>query len=455
MTENPWESDKLEYSAIGRSFTNLVKSIDTGKVISIEAGFGRGKTFFRTAWAQQLRSEGEIVVEVDVQQSDHSGDPVITLLGALVEALPKDKVKQQKVVFETAQKIGSVGAKALARALLKSGADEVFEAISEKAVDKLEDFDALDGFIKDVGSEMSKVAGQLIASQLATEKVRKSELPEQLALLQKALVEGSGTDRVVILVDELDRCHPEYAISFLEAAKLVFNQTGFIFCLMINASYLESLAQHRFGVSKEDEKYLDKFVDLRLKLEPSRSIFGSAVYELASELPLKIPYGDDPEFLVPRAADLARNLAIECGFSMRKVERILLRVELALGCYSDRPLDAPLLVFMAFSDESPEKVVSSFLPRSFLTPEEGEKVSNGGDTSFLGSSDERQRHYQRTKRIEDKAPELLRLPLDRYSFPDPSEKYHPWAIAFCYLAPHYIPDHRSVLDSVASLMVHS
>ncbi|MFP3398639.1 hypothetical protein SB749_20145, partial [Brevibacterium sp. SIMBA_078] len=79
----------LGYEKIGHAFTNLVRSIDTKKVISIEAGFGRGKTFFRKAWAQQLRAAGEVVVEVDLQQSDHSGDPVISVLGALVDALPK------------------------------------------------------------------------------------------------------------------------------------------------------------------------------------------------------------------------------------------------------------------------------------------------------------------------------------------------------------------------------
>lgn len=42
---DPWEQDRLGYKAIGETFTKLIKSIDSAKVISIEAGFGRGKTF--------------------------------------------------------------------------------------------------------------------------------------------------------------------------------------------------------------------------------------------------------------------------------------------------------------------------------------------------------------------------------------------------------------------------
>lgn len=450
--ENAWESDRLGYEAIGLAFTNLVRSIDTEKVISIEAGFGRGKTFFREAWAKQLRSAGEIVIEVDVQQSDHSGDPVITLLGALVDALPKGEKGKGRKALESAKKVGVIGARALTRAVLKAGADEVFEVLTDKAIDQLEDFDALDGVIKEVGSEMSKVAGQLIASQMAAERVRKIELPEQLEALRAALVEGTETKRVVVIIDELDRCHPEYAISFLEATKLIFGQSGFVFCLMMNAEYLESLARHRFGVAKEDEKYLDKFVDIRLKLAPQPEAFKTAVYELACHLPLKIPYGDDEAFSVKSAAELASTLAIECGLSMRKTKRILLKVEVALRCYADRPLDAPLLVCMAFKDECPGAVNESFLPRSFLTPEEGAKRSkpdNNDRSSFRGDS---KIDYENDRLIEEKAPELLGLPKDRYYNPE-GKNYKKWAQVFIALAPDYIPYHRKVLDGVASVLV--
>ncbi len=450
--EDAWESDRLGYKEIGHAFTNLIQSIETEKVISIEAGFGRGKTFFRKAWAKHLKSSGEVVVEVDVQQSDHSGDPVITLLGALVDALPKGEKGKGKKALESAKKVGAIGARALTRAMLKSGADEVFDAITDSAIDQLEDFDALDGVIKGVGSEMSKVAGQLIASQMAAERVRKTELPEQLEALRDALVEGVENKRVVVIIDELDRCHPEYAISFLEATKLIFGQSGFIFCLMINADYLESLARHRFGVAKEDEKYLDKFVDIRLKLDPKPDTFKTAVYELACDLPLKIPFGEKEAFSVERAAELASILAVECGFSMRKTKRILLKIEIALRCYADRPLDAPLLVFLAFKDESPSRVNQAHLPRSFLTPEEAEtQLAQKGDHL---SNFERQRDIdgKRNAVVHKNAPELLDLPPDRYFNPN-GENYKPWALAFIALAPHYIPSHRSVLDGVSSVLV--
>lgn len=452
VEKDVWEGDRLGYEEIGHAFTNLIKSIDTDKVISIEAGFGRGKTFFRRAWAKQLKMEGEIVVEIDVQQSDHSGDPVITLLGALVDALPNVEKGKGQRALESAKKVGAIGARTFTRALLRSAADEALDALSDKAIDQLEGFDALDGVIKGVGGEMSKIAGQLIASQMAAEKVRKTELPQQLDALRAGLTEGAGKDRVVVIIDELDRCHPEYAISFLEATKLVFNQSGFVFCLMVNANYLESLARHRFGVAKEDEKYLDKFVDLRLRLDPKPEKFKTAVYDLACGLPLKTPYGDGHEFTVKRTAELASELASEGGFSMRKTKRILLKVEVALRCYADRPLDAPLLIFMAFQDEAPDKIKSEHLKRSLLTPELGVKQTETDQKGLQSMRDEHEWDYKKNGLINELAPELLNLPRDRYATPT-DENYKPWALGFKFLAPHYIPSHRSVLDGVASVLV--
>lgn len=449
--QDVWVNDKLGYRDIGYAFTNLVQSLDSEKVISIEAGFGRGKTFFRRAWAQQLRRAGEFVVEVDLQQSDHFGDPVVTLLGALVAALPQDKKGKGQKALESAKRVGAVSVRAVTRAVLREGAAEIFDAISDAAIDQLEDFDALDKIIKGVGGEMSKVAGQLITSQMAAEKVRKTELPNQLEALQAALVEGAQSDRIVVIIDELDRCHPEYAISFLEATKLIFGRSGFVFCLMVNASYLENLARHRFGVAQDDEKYLDKFVDIRLKLDPQPEAFKAAVYELACKLPLKIPYGENESFSVEKAAELASILAVECGFSMRKTKRVLLKVELALRCYADRPLDAPLLVFLAFKDERPDIVKESHLPRSFLTPDEGKKQEELGKNDLALSKDAEKHDFQRNRLVREKAGELLDLPKDRY-FDPKAQNYKPWALAFIALAPHYLPSHRKALDVVASVI---
>lgn len=225
-TVDPWEQDLLGFKKLGDAYTNLVQSIDDTKVISIEAGFGRGKTFFREAWAKHLRAQGEIVVEIDAQQSDHSGDPVVTFLGALVAELPKEDKSSAQKAIGVGKKYAGLATRTVTRVLVKNAAEELFEDLTEGALDKVEGMETLEETVKELGEGMSKLAGNLIAAQLAAEQVRQKEMPEQLKALHAALTEKVETGRVVIIIDELDRCHPDYAIALLEAMKLVFPAQG-------------------------------------------------------------------------------------------------------------------------------------------------------------------------------------------------------------------------------------
>lgn len=445
---NPWKDDLLGYSALGETYTNLIQSIDDSKVISIEAGFGRGKTFFREAWASQLREAGEVVIEIDAQQSDHSGDPVVTFLAALMDALePKEKSQWTQAIAKgtglalgTAKLFASIAAR-------KAGGDAVDGIEAWLKSDGEES--KLDEIVADFSEEASKTLTAQLTAQIAAERVRTQEMPTQMKALREALTEGKGTDRVVILIDELDRCHPEYAISLLEAMKLVFNQDGYVFVLIVNADHLERLAGSRFGAVTEDERYLDKFVDIRLQLPKSDETIGQAAFELVSKLPLEVPFGKGQDFTVERAAELAKTLAPISGLTMRQIKRLLLKVEIALRCYQEVPLDAPLLVFLAFQEELlPVKLSRKYLPRFGLSkklvddlraeqeeidPMNDEKIMERGLTDFI-------RHN---------CIELLKLPDDRYGLPD-NKNYRDWAKVM-FLAENYLKSHLDVLNAAHQL----
>lgn len=391
-----------------------------------------------------------MVIEIDVQQSDHSGDPVVTFLGALAQALPKKGKGKQ--ALESVKKLGAVGLKAVAKTALRSGADEVIDAVTETALDKLDDFDALDDIINDLGDGMSKAAGQMIAAQMAAEKVRTEEMPAQLKLLREALTEGTDTERVVVVIDELDRCHPDYAIAVLEAMKTVFSQEGFVFCLMVNADYLENLAQHRFGVAQNDEKYLDKFVDIRLKLDPDLETRKNAIIQLASGLPLEIPFGNHQEFSVDRAAVLAGELSAHLELSIRKTKRIILKVELALRCYVSQPIDLPLLIFLAFDEAIASQIDPVFLKRSVLTPEHGAQTLKNQPDRWEDREGYDRYIFAMNNEISENYPELNNLPRDRYG-QDDNKNYYEWYLIFGMLASEYIPRHRGYLNAIADIQV--
>ncbi|MEM7724232.1 MAG: P-loop NTPase fold protein [Pseudomonadota bacterium] len=463
---DPWKDDLLDFRKTGETFTSLIKSIDDAKVISIEAGFGRGKTFFREAWAKHLRAEGEVVVEIDARQSDHSGDPVVTFIGALVGALGTPDSTRAKKFWDGTKKWGGVAARSVGGAVMGKAVDGVIDAAREALEDDEDAPELLDALVDGAGDGLSKAAKKMIGTQLAAEKAR-MELPQQLARLRDALTEGMPNERVVILIDELDRCHPDYAIQLLEAMKLVFDQKGYVFVLMVNSDHLERIAAHRFvGWYKEEddagrEPYLDKFVDMRLKLPFSKDAIGEAARALAMQLPEpSTPFGEGPEFTIERAAKVAADLAPISGLSMRQIKRVLLRVELALRCYPDVPTDVPLLLCLAIEASNRNARVAVELhdnvrlelPRAQITPSQSDYWAVH-KTNGMNEDQEEEWFKAFAEFMRGLSGQFDGVPVERFfragKCTNPTKDLA--TLVIDHLAPWYIPEHQDMLDAVHHL----
>ncbi|MBW3244908.1 KAP family NTPase [Epibacterium sp. DP7N7-1] len=456
--EVAWEGDSLGYKEVGETFTTLVKSVkDDTKVISIEAGYGRGKTFFRKHWAEHLRQQDEVVIEIDAHLSDHSGDPVLTFIGALVDALPKGADQRRRVAFEKGKQIVGVLGRTVGGVLAKQGAGAIVDYLSDEFLENVDLEEAAEEQLEKFGDNLSKAAGSMIAAQITAERVRMKGLPAQMNALRDALTGESEESRVIVMVDELDRCHPDYAIAFLEAMKLVFAHKGFVFCLFVNDEYLEGLAAHRFGEMKAGERYLDKFIDIRLKLPDTDAVIAGAAEELfngLSEAGHALPFGEGGEFTIERAARLAGELAPLSELSMRQIERVKLRVELALRCYPEQPLDYALLVWLAFRDameESKYKALSSVfarsLRRSSLEPEISEKIRiREWQDDGLG------RNGKAEKFVRDNCQEMTGAQFDRYS-EERGRSRADWYLICGLVAQDYLPEHENVLKALHRLEV--
>ncbi len=455
---DPWACDTLGYRSLGATFTNLIKSVNEAKVISIEAGFGWGKTFFRKAWAQHLRDYGEVAIEIDAQQSDHSGDAVVTFLGALMAALPEKEQSKFLNAWSTGKKLAWGDMKIGATVLARKAGEEAVESL-DNMLSKDGETSKIDEILTSFGENVSHALSTQVAAQLSAEQVRSREMPQQLAELRQTLTQDTGTDRVVILIDELERCHPDYAIALLEAMKLAFNEDGYVFVLFVNREYLENLAEHRFGAfgSEGGEGYLDKFIDLRLKLAPKPEAKAEAARQIVLQYPEFEPYGDDPEFGLERAGQVAFDAVQACGPTMRQIKRTLERVELVIRCHRGEPMDVPLLVCLAFNETNlGGLVLKRVLSRASLTAVAGAelvKKMNEASLAAAGQSGwERERRLENEFRhkVHEEYPELIALPSERFDLPD-DQNYHPWWRVVAFLAPHYLPMYEAMLNAAHHL----
>ncbi|MCF6299109.1 MAG: KAP family NTPase, partial [Thiomicrorhabdus sp.] len=71
---------------------------------------------------------------------------------------------------------------------------------------------------------------------------------------------------IIIVIDELDRCRPDYSVSMLEYIKHIFNINKIQFILVTNTEQLKSSVNHSYGASINAQKYLDKFVSYSFTL---------------------------------------------------------------------------------------------------------------------------------------------------------------------------------------------
>ncbi|MGC9357970.1 MAG: P-loop NTPase fold protein, partial [Anaerolineae bacterium] len=89
------------------------------------------------------------------------------------------------------------------------------------------------------------------------------------ATFQRALREILGPEgRLVIFVDDLDRCTPEKVIQVLEALKLFLDVSGCVFVLGLDAEAIEAAIRTRYQGEVKAQEYLEKIVQLPFILPP-------------------------------------------------------------------------------------------------------------------------------------------------------------------------------------------
>ena len=129
--------------------------------------------------------------------------------------------------------------------------------------------------------------------------------------------------RIVVLVDDLDRCMPENAVRLLEGIKLVLAQPGFVFVLAVNQGIINDYLTKRYkdyGIKDEQtgKSYLDKIVQLRLPLPPHERRFEKYIDELLKRKDLKLD-----EETRKTLRNLKNALAIGCDYNPRTLVRTI------------------------------------------------------------------------------------------------------------------------------------
>lgn len=245
---------KLDRKADGEKLSNLVERISEPLVIALDAPWGAGKSVFLQCWVgEHLKNEHEHkanTVYFDAFKHDFLDDPLVGLTSAISDRFA-EKSKTNNALKKVKQAASKL-AKPTARVALAFGTAGISE---------------LTGAVVDVALQ---TGSQELAK--ASESFWKKEDGKRAAMLgfRTALSELATEQKLVIVIDELDRCRPDYALSLLEVIKHFFDVDNVHFVLGINRAELENSVRARYGSGVDAGTYLQKFISVTMPL-PKRN----------------------------------------------------------------------------------------------------------------------------------------------------------------------------------------
>lgn len=341
--QDPFVGDLFQRKELATGLIKLLTRTQGPLTIALTSPFGGGKTYFLARCRQMLEANQVPVVMLNAWETDFAQEPIAPLIAEFTAAfgsrLPNIK-KATKSLKSLAAKITAaavpVGIRLLTAGLLK--ADDFTEGAiadaAQKAAEKqFEQFEAARGSI--------------------------SHLREQLSVLANEIrPDANPRPPVVIIIDELDRCRPTYAIELLEVVKHLFSIPGIVFLLGIDRAQLSASARAVFGQDTDTDGYLRRFIDLECSL-PNPNIanycenFGlSFIQDVTGNAPISF------QGMLARATG---QLCRDAGFSIRKTQQFLTRYGVAAIAAGADEVNSDTIALLTFINMHDEELYRRFV----------------------------------------------------------------------------------------------
>ena len=241
------------------SFISMLLNIEKGGVIAIDGEWGSGKTHFvqQVKWlldsaSENITSDVKTVLNntspkldnlighkykafyYDAWKHDKSNNPFFTLLRTMILAFGGiDYFKDETSFINSLLK----GASHIVKGVTPIDAELIFKGTKALCgINDAEQFSELE-FIEQMDNQVDSFLDYICEGQY---------------------------DKLVVFIDELDRCRPSFAVELLEIIKHYFNNDKVIFVLSTNLSEFQYCIKQYYGDGFNGWKYLDRFIDLRL-----------------------------------------------------------------------------------------------------------------------------------------------------------------------------------------------
>ena len=362
--DKPFSDDRLERSDVARALTNLIAEEQEPLVVALNGGWGTGKTFFLERWVQSVRAaslggkENACVISYNAWQDDDLEDPLLALIGQVHHCLHKRYKKNDSSIKEDmASKLETAGqAVVQGMSVVVKHAGQVVEHYL--GVDPAE-------LVKDFANYQAKRVVDYSGAIQA-----RVDLKERLGDVARAVWEKTGRPLVVV-IDDLDRCRPSFAVSLLERVKHLFNVRHIVFVLGVDLVQFAHSLRNVYGVDFDADNYLHRFIDLEFKLPPPSygsyidmlmDQYGFAQYLCASG---ESANDESAKQVVHEFKNIALHLADRYQLSLRALERVIRSVALIERIHLTRAqVDATLIMLMSVLKTCDKEIYHDLIGKS-------------------------------------------------------------------------------------------
>ncbi len=342
VDEQAFAKDTLNREQLADKLTNYIDRLRAGAVLAIDAPWGEGKTWFGRNWAKKLKDNGYRVAYIDAFEKDYIDDPFVLLASELLSVTDersRAKVQLTKKAVNVVKATLSIGTKmgaGLATKYLLGG---------------VELGDEIESAISNASKEGAAISTEWIEKRFSEYEENKKTI--EVFKVELAEFAASQEKPVVIFVDELDRCKPDFAISLIERIKHFFDVPNVVFVLLLNREQLEKAVKGVYGSETDGAAYLGKFVNFFFKLpKPSPRDYNPEQYMERFVVSTFNKYNFPQDKTNTEIMDLIIFFSIQFDLSLRDIERV---IALYAFAYPVRELNQVLIYFIVIKQKFPHE----------------------------------------------------------------------------------------------------
>lgn len=342
--------DLFAHRDLGVRLTSLYESLEHGTVALFDGRWGIGKTTFARRWVAHLKQANIPAIYFDAFASDYIERPFEAVAGAFVKAAAEAGRAGSPAYnnfLDRAARVGKVVAGAAAKIGVKAATLGLIGASD------IEQFDGVKDDIADALSGASEASVKKLLeghdereADFAALREALTQLPGLLQPNQESVSEPTSRPLVVV-IDELDRCRPDFALGIVETLKHFFRVDGIHFLLVTNRDHLALSVAHRYGTGLAAAEYLEKFYDFVIHFEQNYSRHepgnvSTFINHVAQKL---LSFGTEGMRDIP---EYVGHAARAFNLSLRQIEAVFTNIALAYVAAREREFrPAVLITFLA------------------------------------------------------------------------------------------------------------